>query len=283
MTARARDLLQALLALGLGAACAADATAADVALKAPPAPLPVGFSWTGFYAGVHVGYGTGDGNAARVDPNALPALFPGVNNLTSTASAPIALGVGQSGWLGGLQAGYNWQSGHLVAGVEADISAAGIGGRASGSYAFRPVFLVGDFDNYTGTVTVTQDIDYLGTLRGRLGYASHNWLFYTTGGLAWAHVKARLDSSHVRLTNNFPIPGLPGALDGHASASGYNLGYAVGGGGEWAFAPHWSFKAEYLYLNLGRQLSLSIPATSLAASDIELHTFRIGLNRQFAP
>jgi len=283
MTPRARDLLPALLALGLGAACATDATAADIALKAPPAPLPVGFSWTGFYAGVHAGYGTGDGNAARVDPGALPAQFPGVNNLTSTASAPFTLVVDQSGWLGGLQAGYNWQSGHLVAGVEADVSAAGIGGRASGSYAFRPVFLVGDFDNYTGTVRVTQDIDYLGTLRGRLGYASNNWLLYATGGLAWAHVKASLDSSHVRLTNNFPMPGFPGALDGHASASGYNIGYAVGSGGEWAFAPHWSFKAEYLYLNLGRQLSLSIPATSMPAGDIELHTFRVGLNRQLAP
>ncbi|MBB4426419.1 opacity protein-like surface antigen [Bradyrhizobium sp. CIR48] len=283
MTPRVRDLLPALLVLGLGAACAIDATAADIALKAPPAPPPVGFTWTGFYAGVHAGYGTGDGNAARVDPGALPALFPGVNNLTSTASASFTLGVDQSGWLGGLQAGYNWQSGHLVAGVEADVSAAGFGERASGSYAFRPVFLVGDFDNYTGTVRVTQDIDYLGTLRGRIGYASNNWLLYATGGLAWAHVKASLDSSHVRLTNNFPIPGFPGALDGHASASGYNIGYAVGGGGEWAFAPHWSFKAEYLYLNLGRQLSLSIPASSMPAGDIELHTFRVGLNRQFTP
>ncbi|MFK4512390.1 outer membrane beta-barrel protein [Bradyrhizobium daqingense] len=282
MTRRRSSLLPVLLALGLGALCATDAKAADIALKAPPAPPPV-FSWTGFYAGVHAGYGTGDGNAASVDPSALLALFPGVNNATSTASAPFTLGVGQSGWLGGLQAGYNWQAGHMVAGVEADVSVSGIGGRASGAYALRPVFLVGDFDNYTGSVTVTQDIDYLGTLRGRLGYASNNWLLYATGGLAWAHVKASLDSSHARLTNNLLIAGFPGALDGHASASGYNLGYAVGGGGEWSFAPRWSLKAEYLYLYLGRQLSLSIPGTSMPASDIELHTLRIGLNRQFAP
>ncbi len=59
--------------------------------------------------------------------------------------------------------------------------------------------------------------------------------------------------------------------------------YTGTAGGEWAFTPHWSLKAEYLYLNLGRQLSLSIPGTSLVANDIELHTFRIGLNRQFAP
>lgn len=282
MTRRTSNLRPVLLALGLGAFCAIDAMAADIALKAPPAPPPL-FNWTGFYAGVHAGYGTGDGNAASVDPSALLALFPGVNNATSTASAPFTLGVGQSGWLGGLQAGYNWQAGHVVAGVEADISVSGIRGRASGAYALRPVFLVGDFDNYTGAVTVTQDIDYLGTLRGRLGYASNNWLLYATGGLAWAHVKASLDSSHARLTNNLIIAGFPGALDGHTSASGYNLGYAVGGGGEWSFAPRWSLKAEYLYLNLGRQLSLSIPGTSLPASDIELHTFRVGVNRQFAP
>ena len=61
-----------------------------------------------------------------------------------------------------------------------DFSVSGIGGRASGSYALRPVFLVGDFDNYTGMVTVTQDIDYLGTLGGRLGHASSNWLLYAT-------------------------------------------------------------------------------------------------------
>lgn len=274
MRRRARDLLAAVLALGCGAATATPATAGDTA--------PV-FSWTGFYAGVHAGYSTGDGNAASVDPGALLALFPGVNNATSTASAPFTLGVDQSGGLGGLQAGYNWQAGHLVAGVEADVSVSGIGGRASGSYALRPVFLVGDFDNYTGMVTVTQDIDYLGTLRGRLGYASSNWLLYATGGLAWAHVKASLNSSHARLTNNLIIAGFPGALDGHASASGFNLGYAVGGGGEWSFAPRWSLKAEYLYLNLGHQLALSIPGTSLQARDIELHTFRVGLNRQFSP
>ncbi len=276
MICRASGLLPVLLALGISAVCATGAAAGDTTR------LPV-FSWTGFYAGVHAGYGTGDGNAASVNPAALLALFPGVNNLTSTASAPFTLTPEQSGWLGGLQAGYNWQSGHVVAGVEADVSIARIGGQASGSYALRPVFLVGDFDNYTGTVRVTQDIDYLGTLRGRLGYANDNWLLYATGGLAWAHVQASLDSSHTRLTNNLLIPGFPAALDGHARASGFNLGYAVGGGGEWAFAPQWSLKGEYLYLNLGRQLSLSIPGTSMPAGDIALHTFRIGLNRKLAP
>lgn len=279
----AQKRIALLLALICAGAAAGGADAADLAYKAAP-PVPV-FDWTGFYAGVHAGYGAGDGNSAIVDPSALFALFPavpGINPVTSTASAPFTLGVGQSGWLGGAQAGYNWQSGHTVAGIEADISASGIRGSASGAYALRPVFLVGDFDNYTGQVTVKQEIDYFGTLRGRLGYGSNGWLLYATGGLAWAHVKASLDSSHVRLTNNFPIAGLPAALDGHATTSGFNVGYAAGAGGEWAFAPQWSLKGEYLYLNLGRNVSLSIPGTSLTGGDIELHTFRVGLNRRFA-
>ena len=116
-------------------------------------------------------------------------------------------------------------------GVEADISAAGIRGQATGTYALRPVFLVGDFDDYRGTVKATQEIDYLGTLRGRLGYGGNGWLLYATGGLAWAHVKASLDSTHVRLTNSFPFAGFPAALDGHAAADGFNIGYAAGAGG----------------------------------------------------
>ena len=282
MTGRASyRIVVVLTTILFGGACAGGAVAADLAYKAvPPSPA---LDWTGFYAGVHAGYATGDGNGAAVDPAALLALFPGVNNLTSTASPPFTLGVGQSGWLGGVQAGYNWQSGRLVAGVEADISAAGIRGQATGTYALRPVFLVGDFDNYTGTVKVTQDADYLGTLRGRLGYGGNGWLLYATGGLAWAHVKASLDSTHVRLTNNLVFAGFPAALDGHAATDGFNIGYAAGAGGEWAFAPQWSFKAEYLYLNLGHWLSLSIPGTSLAGGDIDLHTFRIGLNRRFTP
>ncbi|MBR0717963.1 outer membrane protein [Bradyrhizobium liaoningense] len=284
MSGRAKYRIAIVVSLIFGGHAAGGAMAADLAYKAvPPTPM---FDWTGFYAGVHAGYGTGNGNSATVDPSALLALFPavpGINPATSTTSPPFTLGVGQSGWLGGVQAGYNWQSGHTVAGIEADISASGIRGSATGAYALRPVFLVGDFDNYAGQVTVNQEIDYFGTLRGRLGYGGNGWLLYATGGLAWAHVKASLDSSHVRLTNNFPIAGLPAALDGHAATSGFNIGYAAGAGGEWAFAPQWSVKGEYLYLNLGRNVSLSIPGTSLAGGDIELHTFRVGLNRRFAP
>jgi len=276
--ARAGNLLPVILALAIGGLCAAEAAAGDVAPKASPP-----FSWTGFYAGIHAGYGSGDGNAAAVNPAALLPLFPGVNNLTSTASAPFTLGVEQSGWLGGLQAGYNWQSGRTLVGIEADVSIAGIGGQAARSYALRPVFLVGDFDDYTGRVKLTEEIDYFGTLRGRLGLANHSWLLYATGGLAWAHIKSSLESSHVRLTSNFPIPGFPAALDGQATASRLALGYAVGAGAEWTFAPQWSVKGEYLYLNFGHSVSLAIPSATLNGGTTDLHTFRVGLNRQLAP
>jgi len=278
MTRGANNLLPALLALGIGGFCTAGTAVADSALKPSPA-----INWTGFYAGVHAGYGTGAGSTAAVNPAALLAMFPGVNNLTSTASAPFTLGVDMSGWLGGLQAGYNWQSGRTVVGFEADVSVSRIGGQATGFYTLHPVFLIGDFDDYTGRVKLTEEIDYFGTVRGRLGYAGNTWLLYATGGLAWAHIKASLESSHVRLTSNFPIPGFPAALDGRASASGISLGYAAGAGAEWAFAPQWSVKGEYLYLNFARSVSLAIPSASMTGGSIELHTFKVGLNRKLSP
>lgn len=257
------------------------ALATDLPTKIPVGAAPVfAPSWAGFYAGAHVGYGWSD-PGAFVDPASLLPLFPGYNPATSTASAPFTLSVDPQGWLGGLQAGTNWQSGRLVYGIEADVSLAKIKDQATGSYTLHPVFLVGDFDNYIGSVTLKQEIDYLGTVRGRIGYGGESWLLYATGGLAWAHVKTSLDSHHTQLTNNIIIAGFPQALDGHAAASGIQWGYALGGGLEWAFAPQWSLKGEYLYIDLGGGTALSIPGTTFNDTGIALHTARLGVNYRF--
>jgi opacity protein-like surface antigen len=269
-----------LLVLLLGQAWTGPAAAID---RKPVSAAQQVFSWTGPYVGLHVGYGTGDGTSAAVNPAGLLALFPGLDNAASTASAPFQLNASRSGWLGGLQAGYNWQSGHLLLGVEADVSFSGIRGDAAGSYTLHPVYTIGDFDNYAGTVRLKQSIDYFGTLRGRIGYAADNWMLYATGGLAWARVKSSLESSHTMLTANLLINGFPAALNGSLSASGFNVGYAVGGGGEWAFNPLWSVKAEYLYLDVGHRLTGSIPGATLQSGSPALHTVRIGLNRLFGP
>ena len=148
-------------ALLLGAA--GSASAADLYVPPPVSspiysPAPV-VNWTGFYLGVHGGYGWGSANAEFGSGD------PGAADLKPT------------GWLGGAQVGYNWQfQSGWVLGVEADIAAAGLSDTYSGP---------GGLPNTT--VEITQKVGSIGTVRGRLGYAAGNWLPYVTGGVAFAH------------------------------------------------------------------------------------------------
>ena len=80
----------------------------------------------------------------------------------------------------------------------------------------------------------TTDIDWFSTVRGRVGIAAGPWLLYGTGGVAFADISNRVDIG-----------------PDHAANSDTQVGYAVGGGLEWAFARNWSAKAEYLYLGFG--------------------------------
>src|SRR5690606_34970597 len=119
------------------------------------AQLPA--SWTGFYAGAHGGYGW-KSNDFAVD------FGRGV----------LIGGIRSSGWLVGGHAGYNWQTGKVVAGLELDGGATGIRGSSA------PV------TNGNSTGVWSDDVRYLGTLRGRLGWtATETVLLYSTGGLAW--------------------------------------------------------------------------------------------------
>lgn len=276
--------------VAVGFLAAAPAMASDLPVRAVPAyKAPVmapSCQWCGFYVGANAGYGAAD-PTAYVDPSVFLGMFPvigglpTVNQALSTASAPFSMSVQPKGWHGGLQAGYNWQSGAIVYGLEADVSLSGLKGDATRDYGFRVVWSVGDFDDFAGTVRLHQEIDYFGTLRGRLGYSGGSWLAYATGGLAWAHVKTSLDSHHVQLTNNinnFQGLGYPQAFDGHASSTAFQLGYAIGGGVEWAVAPKWSVKGEYLYVGLGHGPSLSIPGTTMTDTSIAMHLARIGVN-----
>jgi outer membrane immunogenic protein len=110
--------------------------------------------------------------------------------------------------VGGVQAGYNFQTGPWVFGIEGDIQATGA------SDTFAPW----KFSN-----------PWFGTVRGRAGYAWNNILFYGTGGLAFGELSGQtfgLSETHT------------------------NAGWTVGVGAEFGFAPHWSAKAEYLFIDL---------------------------------
>src|SRR5216110_526747 len=137
-------------ALALGSS----AMAADMPLKAPY--LRPAFDWSGFYIGGHTGYSRGSSSAVLSDPQ-------------------IAASSGNfGGVIGGVQAGYNVRlpSG-LLLGVEADLTFPNY--LASNSIVSRLT---------TARSDVTEQLDYLGTVRGRIGYASGHWLAYATGGLA---------------------------------------------------------------------------------------------------
>jgi outer membrane immunogenic protein len=147
------------------------------------------------------------------------------------------------GGFGGGQIGYNWQRDRFVFGVEGDFQGGDISGRA--------------FDQFGDTAH--SDVNWFSTVRGRLGYASGPFLVYGTGGVAFEDVDTHIRIGDVNFRN-----------------SDTNTGYAVGGGLEWAFAPNWSAKAEYLYLGFGDE--------TLSSGDRinnDFQTVRVGLNYKF--
>jgi outer membrane immunogenic protein len=225
-----RLVVASLAAAGVGVGFTAVASAADLGRPAPApvytkAPVAVPFSWSGFYAGVNTGYGWASDN---VDVTTLPS--PAAFN-----ENPFTIPVKPKGFVGGGQVGYNWQVSSFVLGLEADIDYAHI----SGSGAFGPLSLLGGRTAPTTSQTVHQELDWLGTVRGRLGYAADHLLIYGTGGLAVGGIKE----------SGFQDAPEGGRFVGSTSTT--RTGWTAGGGLEWAFANTWTAKAEYLHYDLG--------------------------------
>jgi len=233
---------------------AGPAFAADLPLKAATPPVSV-FSWTGFYAGVNVG---GSWGRARSDL----AISGFANTVAVTDS------VNPDGVVGGGQLGYNWQlDPNWLIGVEADIQASGE--KASG----RPFDTV-DFEGVT--TNYEAKIDWFGTVRGRVGYAfDRRLLLYATGGLAYGHIAVSGTSSAAfgNITNTTAF-----------SNAATNTGWTVGGGVEgFAWNPRWTWKVEYLYLDLG-SINTAVSAgvtTTHASTRFTDNIVRAGLNYHF--
>lgn len=234
----------------------AGAAASEPATSAPQA-------WTGFYGGLNAGYGWGTSSSA--DTRAIPVidnlagdpfwLTPaGFTAAANTGSASLS----QSGFVGGVQAGYNMQWSQLVAGIEADIQGAGLRGQGRYSgFAQTGPDASGFTDTAIGGGTVTANIDWLGTVRARAGYlAMPGLLIYATGGLAYGGVSASTSNS-VMFADNFPD--LYPTFGGAGGGSKTRTGWTVGGGGEWLLASRWSVKAEALYYDLGSETFASSP------------------------
>jgi outer membrane immunogenic protein len=225
--------------------------AADMAVKAPPQPPAPVYSWTGFYVGGNAGYGWGQSSNAF---NAFAPTGAGSTICQGDLSAFGALCVNGSetnslkGAIGGLQAGYNFQSGKFLAGVEADFQMSNQNG--GGSFTTSLLLLGPGIETQTGTDS--ERISWFGTVRGRLGITFDRWLVYSTGGLAYGRVT---NSGSATVTGYFcpinPPPTLTACPLSSWSGSSINAGWTVGGGIEAALSNSWSVKAEYLYVDLG--------------------------------
>jgi outer membrane immunogenic protein len=275
-------------------ATSTSAFAADMAVKAPPpAPAPV-YNWTGFYVGANGGYAWND-PTVTFTPNDINARnFTSGGVFGGTAAPPTSFNT--NGGFGGLQAGYNWQfSPKWVAGFETDFDWSDI--RGSGISNFSILASPANF-------AVSQDVQWFGTIRARLGYLpTDHLLVYATGGFAYGRIEenvslnARAGANGATGTFAFGCVAGPNCFLGNSSRTG--TGWTAGGGAEYVLWNNLSVKAEYLFVSLGGGDNVNVVAVSpiggacFAASGCtpssfgagfsrtEFHTVRAGLNWKF--
>jgi outer membrane immunogenic protein len=212
--------------------------------------------WHGFYVGAHAGYAWGGFNPSDVDP-ALAVLID------------EELEHDPDGGLLGVQVGYNWHRERWVFGIEGDIAASNVEGDLTYDFDFVSI---GGTDTFTDSQTF--ELDFFATLRGRLGMQYGSTLFYVTGGLAWAKVDTTFSATVVGAG---PLP--DGTVSGDDSVT--HTGYTIGGGFETWLRENVSFKAEYLYADLGEEIHQPVAVVPGEPFDLEMHMVRFGLNYHF--
>lgn len=221
-------------------------------------------TWSGFYAGLNAGGAWTNSPSINVKNWPLPgSSWTMFNALASgnvrTSSLPS--------FFGGGQIGYNWLPNfkelNTFLGLEADIQGnTSSGGNSSGINNYFPSAIILSTGalrlpiDIATSVTGSQQLNYLGTLRGRFGYfIAPNLLAYGTGGLAYGgastYVTSIQNSYGTIYSNGSPIASASIAAQGQGSNSTSLVGWTAGGGLEWMFSSNWSLKAEYLYYDLG--------------------------------
>ena len=267
----------------LTVALAGSALAADLpSHKAPPPyiPPPPPPMWTGFYVGLNVGGTWAQSNTVNTasfplfganPANVLGANAPFFAGVSALGASGIISTGNNGGFIGGGQIGYNWQFyNSFVAGVEADIQGiASSGGRGAASTVLGlggdPTFVNAGVTDLLGTtISSTKQLDYIGTVRGRLGYlVTPTLLVFGSGGLAYGGVTVNTSifQGNSDCANFGAAACVSSAAFGAGSFADTRVGWTVGGGLEWMVWPNWSTKFEYLYYDLG---SVTFPAGVLA-------------------
>jgi outer membrane immunogenic protein len=211
----------------IGAANAADMgrrVQQPMPVKAAPAYAP--YNWTGFYVGINGGGGWGTSQWSNVGG---------------------AVDFNTSGGLVGGTLGFNYQIGQTVVGLEGDLDWTNIRGSTGSGIC-------------VGGTCETKN-SWLGTVRGRIGYAFDRFLPYLTGGLAVGDIKAT------------PV--------GLGSSTETKAGWTLGGGLEFAVAGPWTAKVEYLYVDLGKTTCETGVCGTPTDVDFRANVVRAGLNYRF--
>jgi outer membrane immunogenic protein len=255
-----RFLLAYVSAMALTVGFANSALPADLSIytKAPVAPYR---SWTGFYAGVDVGYGwNGDPTVSFSPNNTAGTVALG----SSTHLPPTTAGADSfdnKGAFGGVEIGYNWQVGRSwLVGIETDFNASDIKGQ--GAAAFPVGGGATAVPTQSGSITSTQNVSWFGTVRPRLGWlATDNLLLYGTGGFAYGRVNETVNYSQASGSgvlyaappfDNSSIICVATASCFTGGSTRNAVGWAAGAGTEYRVpGTNASIKAEYLYVNLG--------------------------------
>jgi outer membrane immunogenic protein len=221
-----RSLLAVLLSIALaGAAHAADLPMQSGAPYYAPPPL---FTWTGAYVGANASFGFG--------------------RYTDGGSSYFG---NTGGGLFGITAGYNFQSGPLVTGIESDIDFGSVSGTG----------------NPAGGISGTGSITGEGSIRARFGYTFGHSLIYLTGGYTGANLKGSVSD-------------LSAAPNLYVSQSTYLNGFVIGTGIEYAFTRNISVKAEYLFSDYAAGGLFSGTRDNIS-SGLSLSTIRAGINYHF--
>ena len=250
-------LLTTALFLGAGVAHAADIVDTSVS------------DWSGLYAGIHGGFGSGTFDYPMKYSEELycPSVDTSCDrpNDPSISDYDFGADITSSGFFGGVQGGWNWVHDSMVLGIEGDIARSDINGEL-------------EFYSDTANTTISghSTVDWIGTARVRGGFlAMPELLLYATGGLAWGSV-----------SSEYEFDGFGPESDDTTES---HMGWTIGGGLEYMITDALSLKTEYLYIDLGEEEILDYSSScgkgvicNLSIDqDISFHTIRAGLNWHF--
>jgi high affinity Mn2+ porin len=217
-------------------------------------PANSDYDWSGLYVGGHVGYARGKARAsiteqsfdANADPSADPAAPPPVSQTVAGFGSSIGT------LTGGVQAGYNHVlPSRTLLGIEVDAS--------------FPNYLAADelaWSRLGNNAEYVEKIDYMASVRGRLGRVMGHWLVYVTGGFGWSQGR---------------FLAIPGATDDIDKALHLHTAWVAGAGAEMALTQNWILRLEYLYRSFGRA-AVTFQSGATAESTYDVHALRLGLN-----